>query len=254
MKTIIILFTSLITFIATSFFVSKPDSPAPENGTPSDWKVLFDGSGVDSWRVYNGDHFPSDVWKIEDDALVMRKDETHTGSFDLITKEKYSNFEFELEWIISESGNSGIFHHAVEQPGMAIYWSGIEMQIIDSEGYGRDNLTDLQHSGALYDMRAAAPQNENPQGEWNHTRIISSGPKIEYWQNGEKVVEFKRWDAEWYDLVRNSKFECHPSFGHAPEGHIGLQDHGDVVKFRNIEILNEIGSICIIVLHSNTEL
>lgn len=233
MKTMIILFTF---FIATSFFSSNTDTQAPEGESRSDWTVLFDGSDTDHWRVYNGDHFPSDVWKIEEDALVMRKNETHSGSFDLITRETYGNFEFELEWMISESGNSGIFHHAVEQPGMAIYWSGIEMQIIDSDGYGRDRLTDLQHSGALYDMRAADPQNENPQGEWNHTKIVSSGSTIEYWQNGEKVVEFERWTAGWYDMVRNSKFECHPSFGNAPEGHIGLQDHGDMVKFRNIRI------------------
>lgn len=233
MKTIIILFTLLI---AASFSAVHANDPAPESEPASDWKVLFDGSNTDHWRVYNGDHFPADVWKIEDDALVMRKNETHSGNFDLITKEMYGNFEFELEWMISEGGNSGIFHHIVEQPGMASYLSGIEMQIIDSEGYGRDRLTDLQHSGALYDMRAAVPQNENPQGEWNHTKIVSSGSAIEYWQNGEKVVEFERWTPEWYDMVRNSKFESHPSFGNAPEGHIGLQDHGDVVKFRNIRI------------------
>jgi hypothetical protein len=36
--------------------------------------------------------------------------------------------------------------------------------------------------------------------------------------------------------VRNTKFACHPSFGNAPKGHIGLQDHGDEVRFRNIRI------------------
>src|SRR5690625_6454346 len=82
--------------------------------------------------------------------------------------------------MVSEGGNSGIFHHVVEQPGRAIYWSGIEMQIIDSDGFGRDRLSDLQHSGALYDMRAANPQNEKPQGEWNHTKIISDGRSEEH--------------------------------------------------------------------------
>lgn len=223
-------------FTITSHTLMEPDTKAPESNTTSDWVVLFDGSHTNHWRVYNGDHFPSDVWKVEEDALVMRKNESHNGSFDLITKETYSDFEFELEWMISEGGNSGIFHHAVEQPGMAIYSSGIEMQIIDSDGYGRDRLSDFQHSGALYDMRAAEPQNEYPQGEWNHTKIVSSGATVQYWQNGEKIVEFERWTPGWYDMVRDSKFECLPSFGNAPDGHIGLQDHGDVVKFRNIRI------------------
>ncbi len=230
------LFSLLSILFISSLSFNSTDSVAPEREATSEWTVLFDGSGTDHWRIYNGDHFPSEVWKVEEDALVMRKNSSHSGSFDLITREKYSNFEFELEWMISEGGNSGIFHHVVEQPGRAIYWSGIEMQIIDSDGFGRDRLSDLQHSGALYDMRAANPQNEKPQGEWNHTKIISDGPKIEYWQNGEKIVEYERWNAEWYEMVRNSKFECQPSFGNAPKGHIGLQDHGDMVKFRNIRI------------------
>src|SRR5690625_7420448 len=113
------------------------------------------------------------------EALVMRKINSHSGRFNVFTREKYSNFEYEQEWMNSERGNTGILHHVVEQPGRAIYWSGIEMQIIDSDGFGRDRLSDLQHSGALYDMRAANPQNEKPQGEWNHTKIISDGPTIE---------------------------------------------------------------------------
>ncbi len=198
-----------------------------------DWVVLFNGETTEHWRGYNSDEFPSEVWKIEGDELVFMPAE-NMGANDIITKEKYTDFELELEWWISEGGNSGIFHSVVEQPGVAIYWSGIELQIIDGQGY--DGLSEAQESGALYDMKPAIPQNVKPQGEWNSVRIVSDGPHVEYWQNGEKVVEYERWSADWYSMVKNSKFECHPSFGNAPSGHIGLQDHGNVVRFRNIRI------------------
>jgi hypothetical protein len=206
-----------------------------EAETEEGWELLFDGVSADQWRGYNMDTFPAQGWTIEDGVLVFRPvDGENPGPLDIITREKYSDFELSLEWMISEGGNSGIFHHVVEQPGFAVYWSGIEMQLLDNDAHG--NLNDSQYAGALYDMKPAVPQNAKPHGEWNSTKILSNGPKMEYWQNGEKVVEFERWTAEWYEMVRGTKFECHPSFGNAPSGHIGLQDHGDEVKFRNIRI------------------
>ncbi|MCC5904797.1 MAG: DUF1080 domain-containing protein [Balneolaceae bacterium] len=199
------------------------------------WELLFDGVSTENWRVYNQDSFPEHGWTVEDGVLIFRPVEgVDTGPLDLITNERYQDFELELEWWISERGNSGIFHHIVEQPDQAIFWSGIEMQILDNDAF--PNLDDNQLSGALYEKKAPEPQNTRPQGEWNSVRIVSDGPSVEYWQNGELVVEFERWSPEWYDLIRGTKFECHPSFGNAPKGHIGLQDHGDEVRFRNIRI------------------
>jgi hypothetical protein len=199
------------------------------------WEMLFDGVSTENWRVYNQDSFPEQGWTVEDGVLIFRPvEDGDTGPLDLITTEQYQDFELELEWMISEGGNSGIFHHVVEQPGQAIYWSGIEMQIIDNDAYPQ--LADNQLSGSLYEMKAPEPQNVRPHGEWNSTRIVSDGPSMQYWQNGELVIEFERWTAEWYEMVRNTKFACHPSFGNAPKGHIGLQDHGDEVRFRNIRI------------------
>ena len=234
--------------IITSLLFSLPllANSGSENDKPSvlklseaeaeeGWELLFDGVSADQWRGYNMDTFPAQGWTIENGVLVFRPVEGESpGPLDIITREKYSDFELSLDWMISEGGNSGIFHHVVEQPGIAIYWSGIEMQILDDNAY--DNLNASQYSGALYDMKPAVPQNTKPHGEWNSIKIVSDGPKMEYWQNGEKVVEFERWTAEWYEMVRGTKFECHPSFGNSPSGHIGLQDHGDEVKFRNIRI------------------
>jgi len=41
---------------------------------------------------------------------------------------------------------------------------------------------------------------------------------------------------EWTALVADSKFKAWPIYGKASRGHIVLQDHGDLVEFRNIRI------------------
>lgn len=201
------------------------------------WQLLFDGESTEHWRGYGMDDFPSEGWGIEDSALVFRAPESGSSGLDIITKETYSDFELTLDWMISEGGNSGIFYHVLEQD-RAIYWSGPEFQILDNENHpdASQGVNGNRKSASLYDLIPAQPQNTNPFGEWNSVRIISDGPIIQHWQNGEKVVEFERWNQEWFDMLHNSKFNCYPEFGAIRNGHIGLQDHGDEVKFRNIKI------------------
>lgn len=196
------------------------------------WKLLFDGETTEGWRGYNKDKFPESGWVVRDGNLVITKTDYEGG--DLITFETYENFILDLEWKIPEgTGNSGIFFHALEQPDKEIYWSAPEMQIIAANP---NRPGGRNQAGALYDLVPADPQTVRPVGEWNQVRLVIDNPMIEQWQNGEKVVEIERWTLEWFDLVRNSKFECHPEFGNLKQGHIGLQDHGDHVKFRNLKI------------------
>jgi hypothetical protein len=46
------------------------------------------------------------------------------------------------------------------------------------------------------------------------------------------------WDDNWKKLVAGSKFKDMQAFGTIKKGHIGLQDHGNEVQFRNIMIKN----------------
>lgn len=202
-----------------------------------DWEILFDGESTEHWREYGMDEFPSEGWIIEDNALVFRAPESGSSGLDIITKDTYSDFELNLDWMISEGGNSGIFYHVLEQD-RAIYWSGPEFQILDNENHSDANMgvNGNRKSASLYDLIPAQPQNTLAAGQWNSVRIISDGPTIQHWQNGEKVVEYERWNQEWFDMLHESKFNCYPEFGAIRDGHIGLQDHGDEVKFRNIKI------------------
>ena len=208
--------------------------------TGSNWEVLFDGTSTDQWRVYNGDSFPGEGWSIQDNLLVFEPPQTEewTSELDIVTKETYQNFHLKLEWQISEGGNSGIFYGVLEQPDQAIFWSALEMQVLDNINHpdSDQGLDGNRKAGSLYDLIPANPQNTKPHGEWNQVEIIVDGAHVEHWQNGEKVVEFERWTPEWFEMIRNSKFECHNEFGNIRDGHVGLQDHGNVVKFRDIMI------------------
>jgi len=51
-----------------------------------------------------------------------------------------------------------------------------------------------------------------------------------------KVVEYELGSADWAARVAASKFAPHTRYGKNASGHIGLQDHGDWVAYRNIQI------------------
>jgi hypothetical protein len=54
--------------------------------------------------------------------------------------------------------------------------------------------------------------------------------------NGVKYASFELWGDDWNKRVADSKFAKWEKFGKARSGHICLQDHGNVVAFRNIKI------------------
>ena len=67
-------------------------------------------------------------------------------------------------------------------------------------------------------------------------RIVAIGSHVEHWLNGVKLLEYEQGSPAWTALVAKSKFAQWPPYGLAMRGHIGLQDHGDVVEFKNIRI------------------
>jgi hypothetical protein len=207
------------------------------------WEILFDGTSTDQWRGYGMENFPEQGWVIEEDGTLhvqgSGKGEAGGGGGDIITRKKYGNFELDLEWKVSEGGNSGIFYLAQELEGKPIYESAPEMQILDNERHIDANLgvDGNRKSGSLYDLIPAVPQNANPAGEWNHVKIMVYKGTVVHWMNGENVLEYHLWTDKWKEMVANSKFASWPEFiDTAEEGYIGLQDHGDDVWFRNIKI------------------
>ncbi len=206
------------------------------------WRLLWDGKTSDGWRGARAEEFPKSGWTIKDGELTVA--ETSGGEAaaggDIVTREKFSDFELVVDFKISAGANSGV--KIFVDPGLnkgegsAI---GPEFQILDDVKHpdaklGRDGNRTM---GSLYDMIAApADKLVMPIGEWNHARILSLDQHVEFWLNGRKTVEFERGSAAWKETVAISKYKVWPAFGELQQGHILLQDHGNQVAFRNIKI------------------
>lgn len=192
------------------------------------WELLFDGDDLDGWRGFGRDDLPAG-WGAEDGLLVRS-----SGQGDIITREVFRDFELSLEWMVHAAGNSGIFYRASEEVGR-IFEGAPEMQVLDDDGHvdGGDPLTS---AGANYGLHPAPRGVVNPAGEWNEVRIRVHGNQVTHWLNGERIVDYELGSPEWAELVAGSKFAEWPEYGTFDEGHIGLQDHGDWVAYRNIKI------------------
>lgn len=223
---------ALAALAALAFAGAAAAQAAPNTLTAAEkaqgWKLLFDGTSTAGWRGYRMDSMPSG-WKVVDGALTRA-----AAGGDIITDSVYKDFELALDWKISPGGNSGIFYRASEDTD-AIYWNAPEMQVLDDARHsdGQSLLTAAGADYAVYPTRRGVVK---PAGRWNHVRIVVRGNHVEHWLNGVKVVDYELGSPDWERRVKASKFAPHLRYGRNPEGHIGLQDHGDWVAYRNIKI------------------
>ena len=192
------------------------------------WELLFDGQSLDGWRAYDHEGVPGG-WEVRDGAIMR----TGPGG-DIMTQGVFRNFELSLDSRVEEGGNSGVFYLAA-QGEENIYHSAPEMQVLDDERHP-DGQNPFTSAGANYGLHPAPRGVVHPAGEWNHIRIIVKDDQIEHWLNGEKIVEYVIRSPEWTELVAASKFSQWPAYGQVSEGHIGLQDHGDPVWYRNVKV------------------
>lgn len=199
------------------------------------WVSLFNGKDLKGWHSWQSDNaLPQ--WKVEDGSIVL----SEKGGKDLVTDKEYGDFELELEWKISEAGNSGIIFHVIEDKKYCCsYATGPEIQVLDDEKHpdAKKGKTGNHKAGALYDL---LPPNDfsavKPAGEWNKARLVVKNGKGESWLNGKKVVDFPLQGDEWKNMIANSKFKTMEGFGTFSKGKIALQDHGNKVYYRKIRI------------------
>ncbi len=205
------------------------------------WKLLFDGKTLNGWHNFRKTTIGKS-WIVDAGAITLDAKKNPDGHWqapdggDILTEEEYENFEFNIEWKISNCGNSGIIYNVVEGDKYDYVWNtGPEMQILDNTCHP-DARFKTHRAGDLYDLIECAYVTVKPAGEWNNVRLIKNKGKVEHWLNGVKVVEYEMYTDRWLEMIANSKFKDMPDFGRATKGRISLQDHGDKVWFRNIKI------------------
>jgi len=197
-----------------------------ESSVPADAIVLFDGKDLSNWTGPNGS---KPKWKVKDGVM-----ECFRGAKFLYTKEKFSDIQLHIEWASPNEakgkgqgrGNSGVF-----LPG------GVEVQVLDSF----ENETYADGSAAsIYGQYPPLVNASRGPGQWQTYDIIYNMAKFDeagkvtkpgvvtvlhngvVVQNATETLGPTSW-------VHHTEFKSS-----VKEGTIGLQDHGNPVRFRNI--------------------
>ncbi|NOX67367.1 MAG: DUF1080 domain-containing protein [Chlorobi bacterium] len=185
-----------------------------------EWENLFDGKTLDGWEQKGGEA----QYKVEDGMIVGVSKADTPNSF-LCTKQKYSNFILEVEFLVDDRMNSGI---QIRSNSFEEYRNGrvhgYQVEIDPSNRAWSAGIYDEARRGWLYDMKNnEAARNAFKHGEWNKYHIEAIGNSIRTWINGVPAANLE-------DSMTK-------------EGFIALQVHGTKesgieVKWRNIRILD----------------
>ncbi len=228
MKNLTLIFIAIIACTGMAF-AQLPELTKKEK--KQGWILLFDGKTSDGWQSYKGNPFPEKGWIIDNGILSV--DPAGKGG-DIITTTQFSDFELTLEFKLTKGANSGIKYFILPNSNL-----GCEFQVLDDDNHPDAKLgkNGNRKQGSLYDLIPADPNKKiKPIGEWNQARIVSKGNHVEHWLNGKKVVSYERGSADFKELIAGSKYKDIKDFATPTQTPILLQDHGDVVSYRNIKI------------------
>jgi hypothetical protein len=198
---------------------------------PSDAILLFDGTNLaEEWISERDGSAPA--WSVENGIMTVTP---RTGG--IRTKREFESFQLHIEWrtpsvVKGEGqgrGNSGVFLQ-----GNNLY----EVQVLDS--YNNRTYKNGQ-AGSIYKQHPPLVNACKPPGEWQTYDIIYNAPvfkadgtylvppRITVLHNGVVVQNAS-------DVRGPTVFVGVPEYFVAPHGKgpVYLQDHGDLVSFRNI--------------------
>jgi len=200
-------------------------TPGAQPGqAPSDAIMLFDGTSLEGWCGREG---PAQ-WKVENGYMeVVPK----TG--DIWTKERFGDCQLHLEFACPAvvkgegqgRGNSGVFL-------MGLY----EIQVLD----GYQNVTYADGiTAAIYGEYPPLVNACRKPGEWQTYDILWTAPRFD----GVRLIRPAYLTLLHNGVVVHNHVELmgptghrdvYPYKAHAPTGPLKLQDHGDLVRYRNI--------------------
>jgi hypothetical protein len=196
----------------------------------ADWSSLFNGKDLEGWT---GD---TDGYVAEDGLLVCKK-----GGKNLLSEKEYSDFAFQFEFKLEESGNNGV---GIRVPkGGHPASNGMEIQILDHHGSrynvdaemdnGRSRklswLKPWQYHGSVYGIVPAKTGYLKPVGEWNSQTIIAIDDHIMVILNGAVIVD------AFLDETTAVDGGQHPGMK-SRKGHLVFAGHNDRVEFRNLQV------------------
>ena len=214
--------TFLFVFIISLLMVSC-GSMKKENNVG--FAPLFNGQNLEGW-VGN-----TASYRAENGMIVVDQNEGGSGG-NLYTAQEYSDFVLRFEFQLTPGANNGLGIHAPLE-GDAAY-VGKELQILDNTAEKYASLQPYQYHGSVYGIIPAKRGFLKPVGEWNQQEVHVKGSKIKIMLNGSVIL-----DGDFVEASKNGTMDKknHPGLKRN-KGHIAFLGHGDVVRFKNIEIKN----------------
>lgn len=217
------LLLALIMLSAVAVSVSFADAHQKDQaGHDEGFVDLYNGQDLAGWNT-EGNWVPQ-----EDGVLAIQPRQGEQGwkryKAYLYTAKQYENFVFSVEYKHGKGGNSGV-HFRIAEPedwkDIDPVAKGIECQILDSFGKPDDKMShhDL---GGIIRTQGASKNMAKPAGEWNKMVITCNGQNIKVELNGEEIIDIQQDKGAMKDRPL--------------KGYIALQDHGQLMWFRNIEI------------------
>jgi hypothetical protein len=201
---------------------------ATPGAPPSDATILFDGKDLSRWQALEGGPAP---WSVGDGAMIVIP-----GSGDITTRDGFGSCQLHIEFATPARvegegqgrGNSGVYL-------MGKY----EIQILDSY---RNDTYPHGSAGAVYKQHAPLVNASRPPGEWQSYDIIFHAPEFDADGKLTRRATFTilhdgvliQDHVEVMGITAHDKppyYEAHP-----PRLPLRLQDHGNLVRFRNIWI------------------
>jgi hypothetical protein len=265
---------TLFALLLASTAIAQPANTLSRAEKKAGWILLFDGKTFHGWVDPNLKSPPAHSWTIVDGCI---KTVPHAKMReDLMSVEKFRNFEMSFDWKVAPGANSGVkyriqdvvlmdhdkmkkgvpFEQAVEfeyrnhpskreaiAPGGSYeeYPVAFEYQVIDSVHHPDALRGPKYRAAALYGMSAPTQTADHPVGEWNSSRLVVRGKHVEHWLNGVKVVDTNLDAPEVRESIEK-RWKDAPGIRAllldqpVAESSVALQHHVDEAWFRNIKI------------------
>ena len=219
---------------------AQPDNTLSKKEKNAGWQLLWDGKTSAGWMNARTKTFPANGWEIKDGTLsVSPATKKQGGGGDIVTVDKYKNFELIVDFMYTKGANSGIKYFVdAESNNGGLSSIGCEYQVLDDRNHpdAKAGIDGNRTLAGLYDLIPPKNKRDNGEDKWNRAMIIVNGNKVQHWLNGQMTVEYERGNDAWRQLVAKSKYKEFKGFGEAQEGRILLQDHGNAVSYKNIKI------------------
>ncbi len=194
---------------------------------PKNAVVLFDGKDLSNWHRADGQ--PAG-WKVEGGvATVVPK----TGN--IVSDETYDDVYLHLEFCLADMPEAT----GQAKANSGVYLQGrYEIQVLDSSGWEVPGLGDC---GAIYNQHAPLVNACLPARQWQTYDVIFRSARLD---DAGKVVEPVRMTVLQNGMVIHNNVQLPGVTGGALDekegtpGPLLLQDHGDLVSYRNIWIVH----------------